>query len=61
MATLRSRLGASSSWCSSGSGNDSTGWGLHESGQGVEWKMVKDYSDGSFSSESLTFCYARPG
>ena len=30
MERSRSRLRVSSSWCSSGSGKDLTGWGLHQ-------------------------------
>ena len=63
MAMSRSRLGVSSFWHSSGSGNELTEWGLpqQESGWGLWWEMVKDYRNGSFGPESLTFCYAWPG
>ena len=63
MGRSRSRSRVSSSWCSSSSGKNSTEWGLHQhgSGWGVQWKMVEDYNSGSFSLESLTFCYTWPG
>ena len=63
MGRSRSRSRVSSSWCSFGSGEDSTGWSLHqqESGWRVQWEMVEDYNSGSFSLESLTFCYTWPG
>ena len=63
MGRSRSRSRVSSSWCSFGSGEDSTGWSLHQqgSGWGVQWEMVEDYNSGSFSLESLTFCYTWPG
>ena len=59
----RPRSRVSSFWCSSGSGDDLTGWGLHQQGSewGVQWEMVEDYSSGSFSSKSLIFCYTWPG
>ena len=63
MGRSRSRSRVSSSWCSFDSGEDSTEWSLHqqESGWGVQWEMVEDYNSGSFSLESLTFCYTWPG
>ena len=63
MGRSRSSSRVSSSWYSSSSGEDLTGWGLHQqvSGWGIQWEMVEDYNSGSFSLESLTFCYAWPG
>ena len=62
MERSRSRSRISSSWSSSGLGEDLTGWGLlqQESGQGVWWEMMEDYNGGSFGQKSLTFCYMWP-